>query len=250
MAIPWQAGFWESTVTNLYYDGWNLIEEQNEKGQLLARYVHGARIDEIVKRSTDDGDVYYHHDALGSTVALTNNIGTVVERYSYDIYGAPAFSDGSGNASGSSANGNRFLFTGREWLTNAASYDYRNRIYSPSLGRFLQTDPIRFKGRDTNLYRYVGNNSTQYIDPSGLYRGTTFFQYWECQVVIQLSGTTSSGCPCTSASGTGFSEFSIMSATGAAKANAEAAAPEGCTPEFLNPPDCELKTVFNPEKAA
>ena len=39
---------------------------------------------------------------------------------------------------------NRFLFTGREYLKEVNLYDYRNRIYSPELGRFLQTDPIGF----------------------------------------------------------------------------------------------------------
>ncbi len=47
-------------------------------------------------------------------------------------------------------------------------YDYRNRVYSPDLGRFLQTDPIRFDAGDVNLYRYVGNGVTRLKDPSGL----------------------------------------------------------------------------------
>jgi uncharacterized protein RhaS with RHS repeats len=46
-------------------------------------------------------------------------------------------------------------------------YDYRNRVYSATLGRFLQTDPIRFEAGDGNLYRYVKNNSARYSDPTG-----------------------------------------------------------------------------------
>jgi RHS repeat-associated protein len=63
---------------------------------------------------------------------------------------------------------NRFLYTGREFLKEANLYDYRNRVYSPDLGRFLQTDPIRFSAGDGNLYRYVGNNPINYTDSSGL----------------------------------------------------------------------------------
>jgi len=63
---------------------------------------------------------------------------------------------------------NRFLFTGREWLGQAGIYDYRNRLYSASLGRFLQTDPIRFEAGDVNLYRYVGNDPVNLWDPFGL----------------------------------------------------------------------------------
>jgi RHS repeat-associated protein len=50
---------------------------------------------------------------------------------------------------------NRFLSTGREFLKEANLDDYRNRLYSAELGRFLQTDPIRFDAGDGNLYRYV-----------------------------------------------------------------------------------------------
>jgi hypothetical protein len=60
------------------------------------------------------------------------------------------------------------LFTGREWLGQAGIYDYRNRVYSASLGRFLQTDPIRFTAGDVNLYRYVSNTPINLWDPFGL----------------------------------------------------------------------------------
>jgi RHS repeat-associated protein len=63
---------------------------------------------------------------------------------------------------------NRFLYTGREFLKEANLYDYRNRVYSAELGRFLQTDPIRFDAGDGNLYRYVGNEPINSIDPYGL----------------------------------------------------------------------------------
>lgn len=42
------------------------------------------------------------------------------------------------------------------------------REYSPTLGRFIQVDPIRFAAGDVNLYRYVGNRVTGRTDPSGL----------------------------------------------------------------------------------
>jgi RHS repeat-associated protein len=67
--------------------------------------------------------------------------------------------------------GTRFLFTGRKWLAPLGLYDYRNRTYSPTLGRFLQTDSIRFHAGDVNLYRYVGNNSLFWRDPYGLCPG-------------------------------------------------------------------------------
>jgi RHS repeat-associated protein len=67
-----------------------------------------------------------------------------------------------------SSTGARFLFTGRELIPETALYDYRNRTYSPTLGRFLQTDPIRFSAGDVNLYRYVFNDPVNAVDPLGL----------------------------------------------------------------------------------
>jgi RHS repeat-associated protein len=64
---------------------------------------------------------------------------------------------------------NRYLSIGREFLKEANLDDYRNRVYSAELGRFLKTDPIRFDAVDGNLYRNVGNRSSLLIDPMGHY---------------------------------------------------------------------------------
>jgi len=146
-------------TTYFAYDGWNLIEDHDASGNVLARYYHGAVVDELIARATPSETVYYHQDALGSTTHLTDSTGNIVESYRYDAFGSPL---------SVSAVGNRFLFTGREWLSELNLYDYRHRLYSPSLGRFLQTDPIRFMAGDIDLYRYCFNNPLGYYDPFGL----------------------------------------------------------------------------------
>jgi RHS repeat-associated protein len=137
-------------------------------GTLTTRYIHGPRVDEVLAKVTSSGSTYPLEDGLGSTIAVTSPTGEVLERISYtDAHGTPTFQTATGTPLPGTTTGTRFLFTGREWLAELGLYDYRNRTYSPTLGRFLQTDPIRFDAGDVNLYRYVTNNPVRYVDPMG-----------------------------------------------------------------------------------
>jgi RHS repeat-associated protein len=65
-----------------------------------------------------------------------------------------------------SAYGNRFLFQGRDRDPDTGLYNFRYRTYSPTLGRFLQVDPIGQEG-GLHLYRFVLNSPQVYDDPYG-----------------------------------------------------------------------------------
>jgi RHS repeat-associated protein len=55
----------------------------------------------------------------------------------------------------------------RKLVSVTSPYYYRARYYDPAMGRFLSEDPIGFDS-DSNFYRYVRNNPTNLIDPTGL----------------------------------------------------------------------------------
>jgi len=154
-----------NVVTRYCYDGDNLIGEYDGSGNLLRKYIYGDRIDEPICITTSQGTFYYAYDGLGSVIAISDDEGNIVEKYSYDVFGKPTIRDAQGNIISTSAYGNRFMFTGRECDYETGNYYYRARYYNPVIGRFLQPDPIQ---SEINLYPYCGNNPVIYIDPYGL----------------------------------------------------------------------------------
>ncbi|MFH1370388.1 MAG: RHS repeat-associated core domain-containing protein [Planctomycetota bacterium] len=160
------------TVTKYTYDGEQIIADYNDTNVLQRKYVYGPEIDEpICMIDVQNGNAiyYYHYDGLGSVVALSDVNAQIVETYSYDVFGKPEIRNTNDEILTTSSYGNRFMFTGREYDSETGNYYYRARYYSPTLGRFLQTDPIGYAG-GLNLYTYCGNNPLNWIDPWGLFR--------------------------------------------------------------------------------
>jgi uncharacterized protein RhaS with RHS repeats len=72
---------------------------------------------------------YYLSDGLGSTMALTDGDGDIVNTYDYDVFGSVRSSTGS--------QPNEFRFTG-EQVDDSTSLGYlRARFYDPGTGRFV-----------------------------------------------------------------------------------------------------------------
>jgi len=144
-------------TTDYLYDGNDIVAEI-QGGVVAATYLRGLNIDEPFIRQSSSGNEFYHTDALGSVLALTNDAGAVQTTYRYDPFG---------NTTVTGTSTNPFQYTGRE-NDGTGVYYYRARYYSPTMQRFISEDPIGFYGGDVNFYAYVGNNPLRWRDPLGL----------------------------------------------------------------------------------
>jgi len=147
----------QGVTTNFLYDGLNPVQEKAGT-TVTANLLTGLGLDEFLQRTDGVGTRVLLTDALGSTVALGDNAGTLQTQYTYEPFG---YATTSGAASSSS-----YKYTGRE-DDGTGLYYYRARYYHPRLQRFISEDPIGFGGGDSNLYGYVGGNPLSWRDPLG-----------------------------------------------------------------------------------
>ena len=99
-------------------------------------------------------------------MTISNSNGFIVERINYDAFGIPTIKDAKGIIVGQSLIGNRILYTGREYDYESMAYYYRARSMHPSVGRFMQKDPLTYPN-GLNDFLYALNTPTFLTDPSG-----------------------------------------------------------------------------------
>ncbi|MDX9715710.1 MAG: RHS repeat-associated core domain-containing protein [Dissulfurispiraceae bacterium] len=149
-------------ITKYIYDNEDILFEYNNAGVLEARYTHGPGVDEPLSMERAGQLYYYHADGLGSVAAITDASGDkMLEFPDYKSFGLSATAMHAEFIQ-------PYAFTGRELDQDTGLYYYRNRYYDANTGRFISKDPIGFNAGDVNLYRYVGNNPVNWVDPWGL----------------------------------------------------------------------------------
>lgn len=116
-------------------------------------YVRGLS---LIASKTDKGITYYHYNAHGDVVQLTDSTGNVIRDYTYDAFGVEQGAD--------EADANPFRYSGEQFDAETGNYYLRARYYAPGTGRFTQEDPIM---DGLNWYAYCAGNPVAFVDPSG-----------------------------------------------------------------------------------
>ena len=157
------------------YDGWNMIAELDgaASNAVLRTYVWGLDLSGTTQGAggvggllmVEDGTNKYvtAYDGNGNVSALLNAAdGTLEAKYEYGAFGETLRMSGTGIES---ENPFRFSTKYTDDTTDLIYYGFR--YYSPSLGRFLNRDPIA-EGGGLNLYGFVNNGPANRWDNLGL----------------------------------------------------------------------------------
>ena len=177
-------------TTDYLWLGWQVMEERDGSNAPIRQYVWGLYIDECVQLTTlttlgqqslPAGAYYLCQDLLYRAVALTDSGGAVIEAYDTDAYGNTIIFTATGTDGiwftdddvQSAYGANDIIFCGYRYdaetyysSIKTGLYYVRNRAYSSAFGRWLQRDPIGYKG-GINLYEYVGGMPVVFVDPNG-----------------------------------------------------------------------------------
>ncbi|MFC6083000.1 RHS repeat-associated core domain-containing protein [Sphaerisporangium aureirubrum] len=153
-----------TTITRVHL-GHRLIEEQNTgSGGPTRQYVNGPGSDEIIMISTGR-NLLPLHDPLQSVLGYADDVGTVLERYRFDVFGEASVFASDGITPLTATTVGPVVYAGLPLLA-MERYDARTRMYDATTGRFLQPDPSGYVD-SADRYGYTHHDPLNYIDPDG-----------------------------------------------------------------------------------
>ncbi len=160
----------------LWQDGLRIVAELDGAGAVVSRFVYGERpnVPEYMEHDSDgDGtmDATYRlvHDHLGSVRLVVDvDTGAVLQRIEYDSFGRVL---GGGD---SNPGFQPFGFAGGLYDSDTGLVRFGARDYDSEIGRWINKDPIRFGGGDSNLFAYAFGDPLNMVDLDGKLAGPVF----------------------------------------------------------------------------
>ncbi|CCH79179.1 hypothetical protein BN12_4040011 [Nostocoides japonicum T1-X7] len=152
----------------IWYLGPRPLHEEDATGTPTLQHTLGTRHDEFVLRSNGTNR-WGHQDARMSLLAVTDDSGKPIERYTYSPYGRCTVFDQDGATQRTNTtlgSGLGPVFGGHEAILGNDLYDGHARTFDAATGRWLQPDP-RGHVDSSDLYLYCGGDPADHMDPSG-----------------------------------------------------------------------------------
>ncbi len=159
-----------SVATKFAYDGNNLTAVTDASGNVLQSYLWGSGISgsiggllSVTDYTDPSGPQTYKavSDASGNVVQLIDSTGKVAASYTYSAYGIRTST--TGPAAGLCNIGFQSMYTDAD----TGMVFFPARIYSPTLGIWVQRDPSG-ESSDVNLDRYCDGDPINKHDSTGL----------------------------------------------------------------------------------
>lgn len=154
-------------TTNYHYDGDSIdvLYETDGDGKVVRQYVYS---DDNVRLAMkmNGKTLYYHYNAHGDVIALTDEAGKIVAEYAYDAWGNVL----KNTASTEEAKANPYGYAGYTYDKEIEQYYLMARYYEPEQGVFTAYDPDPGDEDDPqtmNGYNYANNNPVMMVDPDG-----------------------------------------------------------------------------------
>jgi RHS repeat-associated protein len=147
-----------TSTKNYLWVGSEIAEERDTSNNVTKRFFPQGEQQIVSGTATP---YYYTRDHEGSVRELCNSSGTILTRYTYDVYGKTTASYLSGSVDATFQYAHSYVHKTSGLLLMLF------RFYDLTIGRWLNRDPIGEDG-GSNLYEYVQNRPDGMIDPLGL----------------------------------------------------------------------------------
>ena len=152
------------TRTRRVFNGLRAIETIS--AQSRRQDVYGVSLDDLVVRSDVGTNLFGHPDDVNSLQCVTDPNGQLVESFHYSAFGKPLVFDPAGQPVTAGSATVEPTFVGRPYISEIALYEFRKRMYDPTLGAFLQRDIYNY-AESPNPYLYCKHNPVSFADPTG-----------------------------------------------------------------------------------
>ena len=153
----------EGTTRHVYDDNWQVVADVDTNSNVIASYIWGDGIDNLLAVKVGGASYYPLTDIQGTVWGYVDSQNNVVARWQYDAWGNVVDESVSVPALATL----RYRFQCREWSAATGLVHFRMRWYDPETGRWLSKDPIGLSG-GLNLYAFCEGDPVNFIDELGL----------------------------------------------------------------------------------